>query len=111
MANRLKMAEAQSIIALSRMGWSYRRIAAELGVDRDTVSRHVRAARGDPPGANAAIPIAGSASSDGACPDPNAASSITGSAPPSSARPVGQRSRCEPFRAIILSKLEQAGVV
>lgn len=87
MANRLKMAEARSIIALARMGWSYRRIAAEVGVDRGTVSRHVRAALGDLDG-----------------PDPNAATSITGSEPP---RPVGQRSRCEPQRAMILAKLEQ----
>lgn len=87
MANRLKMAEAQSIIALARMGWSYRRIAAEVGVDRGTVSRHVRAALGDLDGA-----------------DPNAATSITGS---EHLRPVGQRSRCEPQRAIILAKLEQ----
>jgi transposase len=43
MANRLKMAEAQSIMGLARLGWSYRRIASELGVDRQTVSRHVQA--------------------------------------------------------------------
>jgi hypothetical protein len=42
MANRLKMADGQSIIALARLGWSYRRFAAEVGVDRETVSRHVR---------------------------------------------------------------------
>jgi transposase len=105
MANRLKMAEAQSIIALARMGWSYRRIAAEVGVDRDTVSRHVRAARGDPdpPDANAANSIAGSAPTEGESPGANAANSITGSKPP---RPVGQRSRCEPQRDIILAKLQ-----
>lgn len=39
MANRLTMAEAQSIFALARMGWSYRRIAAEVGVDREMRSR------------------------------------------------------------------------
>jgi hypothetical protein len=57
MANRLKMAEHQAIIGLARLNWSYRRIAAELGVDRQTVSRHVKAVEakpstslGDPPG-------------------------------------------------------------
>ena len=50
MANRLKMAEHQAIIGLARLRWSYRRIAAELGVDRETVSRHVKAALADPPG-------------------------------------------------------------
>jgi hypothetical protein len=39
MANRLKMAEHQAIIGLVRLRWSYRRIAAELGIDRQTVSR------------------------------------------------------------------------
>ena len=31
MVNWLKMAQQQSIIARYRMGWSYRRIAAEVG--------------------------------------------------------------------------------
>ena len=71
MANRLKMAEHQAIIGLVRLRWSYRRIAAELGIDRQTVSRHVkaegvasRATPGRPgtgdSGSNAAIPISGS---------------------------------------------------
>jgi transposase len=102
MAYELKMEQHQTIIGLWRQGWSYRRIAAELGIDRDTVSRHVKAA-GRPvapaeadagrPGeraANAAISIAGSFGSDldparvqpgttswGG--DANAAISITGS--------------------------------
>lgn len=41
MANRLKMATVQAIIALHRQGWSNRRIARELGVHRDTVGRYV----------------------------------------------------------------------
>ena len=44
MANRLKMAEHQAIFALAKLSWSYRRIAAELGIDRETVSRHMKAA-------------------------------------------------------------------
>jgi len=128
MANRLKMAEHNAILGLARLGWSFRRIARELGVDRETVARHVRAARGDPPDSNAAISITGSnapitgsnepvARSDAAAsgatgsmadppdvpadagpPDPNAAIVIPGSA--------GQRSRCEPFRAVIVAQLE-----
>jgi transposase len=43
MANRVKMATEQTILGLVRLGWSYRRIASELGVDRETVSRHVKA--------------------------------------------------------------------
>ncbi len=42
MANRLKMADIQAILLLKRRGWSDRRIARELGVHRETVSRYVR---------------------------------------------------------------------
>jgi IS30 family transposase len=50
MANHLKMALVHSILTLSTQGWSQRRIARELGVDRETVSRHIRrvAARANP---------------------------------------------------------------
>ena len=93
MANRLKMAEHNAILGLARLGWSFRRIAAEVGVDRETVARHVKAARGDPPGSNAAILITGSSGLAGTGPpDPNAAIPIPGSA--------GQRSQCEPYRAV-----------
>ena len=91
MANRLKMAEHQAIIGLARLNWSYRRIAAELGVDRQTVSRHVKASD-----ANATISITGSPTSEAGA---NAAISITGS--------TGRRSCCEPWRAIIVAGLEQ----
>lgn len=113
MANRLKMAEHNAILGLARLGWSFRRIAAEVGVDRETVARHVKAARADPPASNAAISITGSGG--GAAdplstaeppgtpagtgpPDPNAAIPIPGSA--------GQRSQCEPYRAVVLQQLE-----
>ena len=42
MANRLKMATVQSILTLHERGWSGRRIARELDVDRETVSRYVQ---------------------------------------------------------------------
>ena len=42
MANRLKMARVQSILSLHAQGWSRRRIARELCVDRETVSRYVQ---------------------------------------------------------------------
>jgi hypothetical protein len=110
------MAEHQAIIALAQLGWSYRRIAAEVGVDRETVSRHVRTARGDPPGSNAAISIAGAdvpAVNGAGSADPNATIPITGSGGsvfPTAGplpTPAGRRSRCEPLRALILAKQEQ----
>ncbi len=42
MANRLKMAISESIFTLRQRGWSQRRIAQELGIDRETVARHLR---------------------------------------------------------------------
>jgi len=36
MSNQLNMAEHHAIIGLARLNWSYRRIAAELGVDRES---------------------------------------------------------------------------
>ena len=44
MANRLRMALIETIITLRRRGWSRRRIARELGVDRETVTRQLRGA-------------------------------------------------------------------
>ena len=42
MANLLKMAMIDAILSFHRLGWSNRRIARELGIDRDAVSRHIR---------------------------------------------------------------------
>lgn len=134
MSNRLKMAEHQAILGLARLNWSYRRIAAELGVDRETVSRHVRTAGIEPHGAgppdsnaaivitgsevkakpsapsvveaNATIPITGSAEGEAPVAAANATIVITGSEGFASASP-GRPSRCEPWRAIIIQGLER----
>ena len=45
MANQLKMAEVQAILALHQHGWSDRRIALELGIHRETVGHYVQLAR------------------------------------------------------------------
>ncbi len=45
MANQLKMAEIHAILTLCVRGWSFRRIARELGIHRETVARYVRRAR------------------------------------------------------------------
>ena len=42
MANQIKMAMSVSIIELHGRGWSQRRIARVLGLNRETVSRHIR---------------------------------------------------------------------
>ena len=48
MANVLKMAKKHAIIGLLESGWSYRRIARELCVDRETVARYDKLRRVNP---------------------------------------------------------------
>ena len=45
MGNYLQMAKAQQVLALLELDWSYRRIEAETGVRRETVSRYDAARR------------------------------------------------------------------
>jgi transposase len=136
-SNRLKMAISETIITLWRRGWSGRRIAAELGVDRDTVSRHLRRPTDQP---NAAIAPSGSATiadeSNAAIAPTGSGDDATGSnaaiAPsgfsessdgralmefgvespatvssPAVSSRTGRRSLCEPYRAVIVSAWER----
>ncbi len=57
MANKLKMATITAFECLLEQGWSQRRIARELGVDRETIARYARP--GSPGGAKPAISTAG----------------------------------------------------
>jgi transposase len=90
------MAVESTIVTLSRQGWSQRRIARELGVDRETVGRYVRRAASEP-----AIPPPGSAEPLGA----NPAILPAGPADPNPAIPppgaCGRKSQCQPHRAFI----------
>ena len=110
--HQLKMDIQQAISTLSRSGWSQRRIAHELGIDRETVARYRRLARqaeapkpaipptGSEPleGSNPAIvppgPEATTAPSDPPAESPNPAISPAGSKP-------GRVSHCEPFETFI----------
>lgn len=112
MANYLKMSKRQQVIALLELGWTYRRIEAETGVRRETVSRYDRWRQ-----ANAAKVFPGSGasgSSEKPAPTgpgesnpakvfpgspPNAAKAFPGSLPP--------RSTAAPYRGEILKKLER----
>jgi transposase len=58
MPNYLKMPKKSQILALLELGWSYRRIEAETGVRRETVSRYDQTRR-----ANAATTFPGSEAS------------------------------------------------
>jgi len=89
MANQLKMAVVHAILTLAGLGWSYRRIAQVLGVDRETVARHVHSPpAGSKPATN---PIPGSEAAE-----------------PAAENPIpGPESLCEPFRAVIEAKIGQ----
>ena len=84
MANTLKMEKKQTVLALLKLGWSYRRIEREVGVRRETIARY----------------------------DPSRDSKPAKAAPGSEEqkrpkRPPGLRSFCEPFREQIEKKLQQ----
>lgn len=100
MANRLKMAVADSIYTLLERGHSQRWIARSLGINRETVRRYAELARA---GSKPAGAPPGSAAADQAA-DPN----HTGAPPGSMVVPDPvQASACEPYREVILAKLEQ----
>jgi transposase len=104
------MAEIDAILALHRRNWSIRRIAKELGIHRDTVSRYVhgQGREANPAGAPLGIsdgPAAGPPTTDDDGTGPaNPAGAPLGSGP-SAADPHRQPSLCEPWRQIILDKL------
>jgi transposase len=60
MPNYLKMPKKSQVLALLELGWSYRRIEAETGVRRETVSRYDQARRSNAaktfPGSHASPP-------------------------------------------------------
>ncbi|MGH7225548.1 MAG: IS21 family transposase, partial [Gemmataceae bacterium] len=121
MANVLKMAKSQSILSLHALGWKQTRIAAELGVDRETVRKYLRQQSCGPKPANAPT---GSENSKPAgfsglpAPQPKPAENApTGSSPginppepapptPASDAARGPVSQCEPYHDTILGKLD-----
>src|ERR1035437_9528929 len=46
--NQLKVNQQQAIVGLSAQGWSVRRIARELCLNRETVGKYVRGAKAKP---------------------------------------------------------------
>jgi transposase len=137
MANRLTMAERYAILALWERGWSCRRIARQLGVHRETVSRYVRAAQaaakpanptpgsevgqaaesahttagvGPPAGPRPANPTPGTAGpADGPIAGGPPDFGVPSLAEPAISAPgnAGRKSDCEPYRQVILEALER----
>jgi transposase len=77
MGNYLGMADKQRILALLELGWSYRRIQRETGVDRETVARY------DPRR------------------EPKPAKVLIGHSANAAKVPIGSKSACEPYCSLI----------
>jgi transposase len=115
MANQLKMATVQSILHLHSLRWSQRRIAAELQVDRETVSRYLRLSRESAPTVqadpNPAIAPIGSPALDSSnsaiapIPGPGAAALSNLAKAPIAA--AGRGSDCAGWRELIEAKQSQ----
>lgn len=124
MANVLNVALIESIQALFAQGWSRRRIARELGVDRETVGKYVSqglAGQNHPnlltgsdgskpatlPGLPAPAPADLASGELAGFEIPKPATDLpTGSATPAERNiPAGPASKCEPFREVIVAKL------
>lgn len=96
--NQLKMDLQKTISALSSSGWSQRRIARELGIDRETVARYRRLAR-QAQEPKPAIAPTGSGAVTPALGEPNPAISPAGSK-------AGRQSHCAPFESFIKAGLD-----
>jgi transposase len=125
-ANQLKMALIDTIHSLHEQGWSGRRIARELRLDRDTVARYLRQALPSKPATSEQAPHAierlakpatpGEALSDLsvlATPSPtdepvlSAAASATAESAAITLGVDDSGSQCVPFHEIIVVKLDQ----
>lgn len=123
--NRLEVSLQQTIIALAERGWSQRRIARDLGVDRSTVKRYVpgdakpatnpTAGSGEPKPASVDDPTAGSEAvvcteGDGSKPTTNLTAGCVTAKPagnPTAGFRPGPVSRCEAYRLFIEPALER----
>ena len=113
MVNELKMAEKDAILGLLAMGWSHRRIARELGVNRETVSRYAKIQQSSalptppPPESEAGLlsnPTISTPGSEAGLPS-NPAISTPGSSPPT--QQSGRQSHCAFFDEIVRKKISQ----
>ena len=113
MANHLKMAQVQAIQVLRAQGCSFRQIARQLGIHRETVARYARMVEAAGPTRGDGVPESGQTR-------PNLPTGSDGQrglnpspGPDDQNRPnpptgySGPASRCEPLRAVIIEGLER----
>jgi transposase len=103
MSNVLKVSIQTTIFSLADRGWSQRRIALELGINRETVGRYLGLAKP----ANSITGIEDRA-------DRKPAISITGNAENTESKPAistagrsaGRKSQCDPLSEVIAAKVD-----
>lgn len=91
MSNHAGMSKVKAILALRQRGWSFKQIATELGLHRQTVSRYVRLHESSDAGFEESKPTRTPSGDD---------DSKSTQAPP------GTRSSCERFRETILTMMQ-----
>ena len=111
MSNHLEAAMIQAILTLHQQGWSQRRIARDLAIDRETVARHLLSANAASDTSN---PPPGSQAGGAGLEDSKPATAAANPPPGSEAvwagaasGPTGPTSDCEPYRTIIGEMLAQ----
>jgi hypothetical protein len=106
MSNVLRVGLQTTIYCLADRRWSQRRIARELGIDRETLGRYLRLGKGAKP----AISTPGSdgdSESKRAIVTPGFEGSREGKPAISTAgKSAGRKSQCEPLADVILAKVE-----
>ncbi len=104
MSNQLSMDTVQAIHTLRAQGWSLRKIARELGIHRSTVAAHLASKPAKvPTGSEAKVPTG----SEGQL--PAGSEDLREALEDDSEKDESElsRSRCEPWRDVILEKLGQ----
>jgi transposase len=102
MSNVLKVSLQTTIYGLADRGWSQRRIARELGIDRETVGRYLRLAKGSKP----AISTPGSGGDRESKPAILTVGAEEGRETKPAISTAGRKSQCEPWTEVILAKVE-----
>lgn len=116
MANRLKMAQIQAVVALLQQGWSQRRVARELGLDRETVARYAQMAAKPAnlrPGSDAGAEPKPAKLRPGSEPGADAQDPLLAGLPraemmPPSGASASEHSACWPLREVIQRKFDEA---
>jgi len=104
MSNVLKVSLQATIYSLHNRGWSRRRIARELGIDRETVGRYLRLSK---PAISITGDLAEKQESKPAISTPGVeGDNESKPAIPTPSKSVGRRSQCEPLAEVISAKVE-----